>query len=326
MSQDFISLQKQFVNYRLGQFIHFSSATQQFYNRPDVIDWEFEHENDGIPRAYPFDPADWAPEKLDCRQWAEISKAMGARFAALTTKHHEGFCLWPTKTTEHCVRNAAVKTDVVKEYLEAYRSQGIAAGLYFSMLDLTAGIGKRGCTKEQLEYTKEQLYELLTQYGKIPFLIIDGWEAEWGGPSYGDMPFEEIDAFVKKLQPECLLTNHSCEVSLAHSDIVVYENAAGQEVPDSFQGPGCAGNILTKQWFWKETDSTAELKSAKWALDKIYAMNDHNVSFLINMSPNRLGLVDDNLAERLREIGSRVQLREALEEVPKQWMYRSKNK
>lgn len=311
-----------FVNQRLGQFIHFNSATQQFYNHPEIEDWEYGHENDQKPRRFPFDPLDWNPTALDCRQWAAISKSLGAKFAALTTKHHEGFCLWPTETTEHCVRNATCKRDVVAEYLAAYRDAGIEAGLYFSILDLTRGIGRRRCTQEDVDYTLAQLRELLTNYGQIPFLIIDGWNADWGGPSYEAMPFEKVDALVKSLQPECLLMNISCESNLSHTDIVFYENAAGQEVEDGFFGPGAACNILTNTWFWREGDAEMELKSVDWALDKIDSMNQKNISFILNISPNRFGVVDQNLADRMAEIGRRFQPLPPLTEAPAGFMVR----
>ena len=116
-------------------FIHFNSATFQFANH-ELIDWEYGHENNNEPYRYPFNPVDWNPTELDCTQWAKAAKTAGMTFSALTAKHHEGFALWPSKYTNHCVKNAGNKTDVVKAYLEAFRNEGIDAGLYFSMLDL----------------------------------------------------------------------------------------------------------------------------------------------------------------------------------------------
>ena len=320
--QQLFERQKWFVNLRFGQFIHFSSGTVQFADSP-VKDWEDAHENCNQPRQYPFDPKDWNPAQLDCDQWAAASAAMGASFGCLTAKHHEGFCLWPTETTPHSVASATNKTDVVAAYLEAYRKAGLAAGLYFSTLDLTHKIGRKKCTPEDVEFTKQQLKELLTRYGEIPFLVIDGWNAPWGGPVYEKLPFEELDAFVKSIQPECLILNHCCETSLAHTDVVFYENAAGQEVEDGFVGPGAAGNILTnKNWFWRRGDDSAKLKSADWALQKIKEMNEKNVAFFLNASPNPQGLIDENMVARFREIGARYQKPAPLEELPAGWLMR----
>jgi alpha-L-fucosidase len=319
--QELIQRQKWFVNLRLGMFIHFNSATFQF-NTGDLIDWENDHENAGHPRKFPFNPEDWNPGKLDCKQWAKAAKSLGAKFGALTVKHHEGFCLWPTETTCHCIKNSKNKTDVVKEYVEAFRSEGISPGIYFSMLDLTHQIGRNKCTREDVEYTKNQLTELLTNYGEIPFIIIDGWQAYWGGPNYKSMPYEEIDEHIKSIQPNCMLLNISCENNLNHTEIVFYENAAGQEVENGFVGPGASCNILTDCWFWRSTDPKMSLKSAEWAINKIMSCNAQNVTFILNASPNTMGLIDDNLLKRYEEIGKLYVMPEDIKVIPSGWVKR----
>ncbi|WP_127495534.1 alpha-L-fucosidase [Paenibacillus glycanilyticus] len=322
INPELVQRQKWFVNQRFGMFIHFNSATFQFADT-EIEDWEYAHENHDEPRRFPFDPKSWNPSELDCAQWAKAAQSAGMKFAALTAKHHEGFSLWPTRYTEHSVKNAAIQRDVVKEYLDAFRQEGIEAGLYFSMLDLHHQIGRKKCTPEDKHFIKNQLEELLTSYGEIPFIIIDGWNAHWGGPNYEELPFEEIDEWVKGFQPQCLLMNISCESTLEHTDIVFYENAAGQEIEDSFSGPGASCNILTKTWFWRKTDSTMELKSTDWVLQKVEDANRHNVTFLLNGAPNQRGLLDKNIEERFAEIGTRfVQLKE-LDDVPANWLYRA---
>lgn len=322
MESDLIALQKEFVNMRFGMFIHFNSATFQFNSNPDVVDWEYGHENGGEPRRFPFDPQSWNPARLDCAQWAQAGKAAGVEFAALTAKHHEGFCIWPTKHTEHCVRNSPVKTDVVREYLEAFRIQGIKAGLYFSILDLTQGINRRGCSPENREYIKGQLTELLTSYGEIPFIIVDGWQSPWGGPSYEDLSFEEVDGWVKALQPNCLVLNIGSLDGLKHSDIVFHETSAGQKIEGGFAGPGASCHTMTKGWFWRADDGEKVLKPVSWVLDWIERSNARNVSFILNSTPNKYGLLDDNMVERYRQIGERYTKIAPLEEIPDGWAVR----
>lgn len=176
---------------------------------------------------------------------------------------------------------------------------------------------------EDKQFIKNQLGELLTNYGEIPFVIIDGWNANWGGPLYDKLPFEEIDEFVKKLQPNCLLMNISCEENLNHTDIVFYENAAGQDVDNEFQGPGASCNILTDTWFWRIHDSDKELKSARWAIEKIDSMNKHNVTFLLNGAPNQRGKLDKNVIERFAEIGKMYKRPEDISDLPEKWMLRN---
>ncbi len=249
------ALQRDFINLRLGTFIHWNSAAVQFHANPDIIDWEFDLENGGEPRRYPFPESDWAPRAPDCDRWAQIAKSAGCRFAVLTTKHHEGFALWPSEFGNHSVAQATVRTDIVAEFLRTFRAAGLQAGLYFSVLDLTAGIGRRSFPPAQRELVLGQITELLTNYGEIPYLIIDGWNAPWGGPSYRELPFEEVDALVKRLQPNCLLMNIgyvgafwtamvAMGGSLNFSTVAITyltANAAGSFIPS----PGGIGTVET---------------------------------------------------------------------------------
>lgn len=315
-------LQRDFVNLRLGTFVHFNSATVQFQEGP-TVDWEYACENDRQPRKYPFSPGLWNPDGLDCRQWAAAAKAAGFRFAALTAKHHEGFALWPTAWSDHCVKNAANTTDVVAEFLKAFREAGIAAGLYFSILDLTQGIGRNCCTPAQKEYIKGQITELLTQYGPIPFLITDGWAAPWGGPGYDALPFEELDALVKSLQPHCLLMNIGCSEGLEGTDVVFFENAAGQEAAKTFSGPGVSCNKLTQSWFWRTTDTGDTLRDAGWAHAKAEVCFSMNCCFMLNLSPNPHGRIDQNLMDAFSEIGKTISFPKPLTELPEGWLQRN---
>lgn len=315
-------LQRDFINLRLGTFIHFNSATAQFHNSKEIIDWEYDHENGNQPRRYPFNEADWNPTELDCKGWAKAAKAAGCRFAALTTKHHEGFCLWPSAYTEHCVKNGTNKTDVVAEYLKAFREEGIVAGLYFSILDLTQQINRHSCTDEQKQFIKNQLTELLTSYGEIPFIMVDGWGSPWGGPSFEMLPFEEVDAHIKSIQPNCLLMNIGASDGIAHTDVVFYENAAGQEVSGSFEGPGVSCNKLTPTWFWRDGDNTKAPTPAAWALKKMEGYFPMNINFMLNISPAPNGKMDENLIEEFIKIGQGVSYPAPLTNLPDGWLKR----
>lgn len=297
------ALQKQFMDLGYGSFIHFNSATAQFYNHPAIEDWEFQMENGGAERQYPFREQDWNPTGLDCAAWAKALKAAGCGFAAFTSKHHEGFCAWPTRFSEHCVRNAANTTDVVAEYLKAFRAEGIAAGLYFSILDLTAGINRHSCTPEQKALIRGEITELLTNYGPIPFLMVDGWNSPWGGPSFEMLPFAEVNGWVKALQPQCLLLNIGWNKGPEGSELPFFEGGAGQMPDESFRGPGILCQKLTSTWFWRETHPEETLASAQWARDLAKACREKKISFMLNLSPNVRGGVDENLRLRLAEVG-----------------------
>lgn len=318
-----LELQKHFINLRLGTFIHFGSSTIQF-NSSEIEDWEIDCENSDKPRLYPFNEKDWNPSNLDCGQWAAIAKSGGFKFAAFTAKHHEGFAMWPTAYSEHSVKNATNKTDVVAAYLEAFRKVGMEAGLYFSVLDLTAGISRKSCNEEQKRIVKGQISELLTNYGEIPFLILDGWNAPWGGPSYEMLPFEELDSLVKSLQPNCLLMNIGCMEGIDGSDILFFENGAGQDVPSGFEGPGALCQKLTRTWFWREDDAVTKPAGASWALEKMYHYFPMNVNFILNLSPNKEGRIDENLANEFAQLGKELILPDSVREIPDGWLKRQK--
>lgn len=120
-------MQQKFVNERFGMFIHF--------NMPTFVDQDWP---DPDQAASTFNP-----QKLNCKQWAEGAKLAGMKFGCLTTKHHSGYCIWDTETTDYNCMDSGFGRDVVKEYAEAFREAGLDVMLYYSILDTpphTSGI------------------------------------------------------------------------------------------------------------------------------------------------------------------------------------------
>ena len=287
---------------KFGMFIHFNSATFQFSEGSD--DWFYGTKSNTEEHYRFFDPAGFNPGKIDFQQWADVAKSAGCKFCAFTAKHHEGFSLWPSKATDHTVAASPYGGDAVAEYVKAMRENGLLPGLYYSMLDLHHNITELGCAPAQKELIFTQLRELLTNYGEIPILVIDGWGSAWGGPRFSQLDYEETAGYIHELSPNTLILNHSCENNYDHTDVIFFENAAGQRVPKDFTGCGAAGNKLTRHWFWKTTDSKRRIKSAKWAVEKkLKPMNRRNVVFLLNASPNQKGAIDDNIAKVFAEVG-----------------------
>jgi alpha-L-fucosidase len=186
-----LELQQQFLDLRFGMYIHLNMAT-------------FEQREWGDPKA---SPALFNPKNLDTDQWARAAHSAGMGYGCLTTKHHDGFCLWPTETGSASVKNATLKRDVVRAYVDSFRAQGLKTCLYFSILDLRADIRPYCVTPEKIKLVKDQLTEILTNYGEITALVIDGWNAAWSRLSYQEMPFLEIYNHVKQLQPNCLMSD-----------------------------------------------------------------------------------------------------------------------
>ncbi|MDR1584346.1 MAG: alpha-L-fucosidase, partial [Prevotellaceae bacterium] len=178
-------LQQEFVDLRFGMFIHYNIPTYTPEDWPD-------------PDA---SPAIFNPTKLDCSQWAKAAKSANMSYGCLTAKHHSGFCIWDTKSTGYNVMNSPYGEDVVRKYVNAFREEGLKVMLYYSILDTHHRLRPNMIKADHINMIKSQLIELLTNYGEITALIIDGWDAPWSRISYDEIPFEDIYLMVKSLQP-----------------------------------------------------------------------------------------------------------------------------
>ncbi|HEX8627424.1 MAG TPA: RICIN domain-containing protein, partial [Catenuloplanes sp.] len=292
--------QAAFAEWRFGMFIHFNMATFS----------DQEWATGGLPQPGGLAPTLFNPDLLDCGQWARAAKSAGMTWAALTTKHHDGFCLWPTKTTGHNVMNSRVKKDVVKLYVDAFRAEGLTPCFYFSIWDKTQLIDHRGMTREKIDLTKNQLTELLdpTNYGKIPVLIIDGWAWKMGHQA---MPYQELREHIKSLQPDILIIDHNGQTELWEQDAIYFEEPKGIWAPPTNTYASCQGvNIVNTGWFWhpkgSTRGSTADTKTRTpdnivnghiKVLEKLYC------SFLLNCMPNNRGLFDANILATLKAVG-----------------------
>lgn len=288
-------LQQEFVDLRFGMFIHFNIPTFSPEDWPD-----------------PDQPVStFNPTRLNCHQWAKAAKAANMSYGCLTTKHHSGFCIWDTKTTDYNSMNSPVHKDVVREYVDAFRSEGLKVMLYYSILDTHHRIRPGHIdTKKQTALIKAQLTELLSNYGEVTALIIDGWDAPWSRISYEDIPFPEIYQHIKSLQPNCLVMDLNAakypREGLYYTDIKSYEQGAGQKINTTEnQLPALACLSIQRTWFWKESMPTDKLKDVNWLVkENIEPYNNAYCNFILNVAPNRDGLMDDNAVEALRQIGS----------------------
>ncbi|MFA5328431.1 MAG: alpha-L-fucosidase [Prolixibacteraceae bacterium] len=286
-------LQQKFVDLRFGMFIHYNIPTYTDEDWPD-----------------PDAPASlFNPKKLDCDQWAKAAKSANMSYGCLTTKHHSGFCIWDTKTSDYNVMNSPLKRDVVKEFADAFRANGLKVMLYYSILDTHDRLRPQMITRRHIEMIKEQITELLTKYGKIEALIIDGWDAPWSRISYDDVPFDEIYHLVKSIQPDCLFMDLNSakypEGTLFYTDIKSYEQNAGQSISKEInQLPALSCLPLQQNWFWKTSFPTSQLKSAEALVNNdIVPLNNAHCNFILNVAPNRDGLIDENALQSLKQIG-----------------------
>jgi alpha-L-fucosidase len=285
-------LQQQFLDLRFGMYIHLNMAT-------------YEQREWGDPKA---SPALFNPKNLDTDQWAHAARSAGMAYGCLTTKHHDGFCLWPTKSGSANVQDATYKRDIVRAYVDSFRAQGLKTCLYFSILDLRADIRPYCVTREKIGKVKTQLTELLTNYGEIRALVIDGWNAAWSRLNYEEMPFVEIYNHVKQLQPNCLMSDYNQgrypAPALYYTDVKQYEQHAGQTIPSGSEVPSQSATTLQSDWFWKLDYPTQELRPAKQIVEEwLIPFNAHHCNLILNVAPNREGRFDQNAVDRLAAIG-----------------------
>lgn len=300
-------LQQEFINLRFGMFIHFNIPT---FMSDDWAD----------PDA---SPSIFNPRKLDCNQWAKTAKEANMTYGCLTTKHHSGFCIWDTKTTDYNVMNSPLKRDVVKEYVDAFRKEGLGVMLYYSILDTHHKLRPGFISPKHIDMIKAQLTELLTNYGEIKALIIDGWDAPWSRISYDEIPFEDIYYLIKSLQPNCLVMDLNAAKyptqALFYTDIKSYEQGAGQHISkDSNSLPALSCLPINSAWFWKEDFPKTPVKDpVKLVNDNIIPFNKVYCNFILNAAPNRDGLIDDNAVAAFRGIGKLWKNEGALNNLPK---------
>ena len=289
------SLQKRFVDWRFGMFIHFNMGT---YHDAEWVE--------------PFqDPLSFNPSELDCGQWADAAKAAGMKFAVLTAKHHDGFCLWPSKYTTYDVMSSSYKHDIVGEYMDAFRSRGVTPCLYFSTWDRTNGVGPPDfgqvpITREMIDFVKNQLTELLTRYGNVPLLIFDGWSWHW---SFGHqtIPWGEIRAHVAALQPNCLIFDLNGMTVPWDADLLFIEEPKGGVFcpPGNTYAASQGVSISSSGWFWHPS-TPGNVMSAEEIVDgHLNVLEPRYCSFILNVPPNPQGLLDQSIVDTLHTVGQR---------------------
>lgn len=199
--------------------VSYGQLTQQPGNKPNTA------QQDMIRRGYgmfihfginTFADTEWSdgsiplskynPTELDPDQWVRVARDAGFRYVLLVTKHHEGFCLWDSKYTENDVASTAVKTDVVKAVSDACKKYGLEFAVYYSLWDRSEPSYKDKNPQKYIDFMKNQLTELFTNYGEIGELWLDGgWDRkpeDWG--------LDQIYSLVKSFNPNCAISvNHT---------------------------------------------------------------------------------------------------------------------
>lgn len=274
---------------KFGMFIHFG-----LYSLHERHEWAME--NEAIPIAeYQALAPRFDPKPGFAREWAKLAKAAGMKYMVMTTKHHEGFCNFDTKLTDYCATKQGPKRDLVREYVEAARAEGLHVGFYYSLMDWHHPDGARCATDEEarkrfVAYTHGLIRELLTNYGKIDVLWYDvswpldakGWESE------------RMNKMVFELQPDIIVNNRNKlpgDFSTPEQKIVAETNGRAWE--------SCM--TLNDSWGYQRADD--DWKSSKTIVRNLIKCASGGGNYLLNIGPRPDGSVPEESVRVLNEVG-----------------------
>jgi alpha-L-fucosidase len=286
------------------------------------------------------DPKIFNPTKLDAGQWVRVAKDAGFKQVILTAKHHDGFCLWPTKTTTHSVKSSPWKNgkgDVVKEVADACKSQNVGFGIYLSPWDRNSPLYG---SEEYNDFFVKQLTELLTNYGRIDEVWFDGANGEGPNGKKQVYDFNRWYKLIRKLQPSATIAIMGPDVRWVGTESgygretewsVVPANNMDQAAIESNSQQGDAfkpegdmrGDDLGSRnkimhakalvWYPAETDVSIrpgwfyhpeendKVKSPEKLLDIYFHSVGRNSVLLVNLPPDKEGLINEADIKNLKE-------------------------
>jgi alpha-L-fucosidase len=274
---------------RFGMFIHWG-----LYSVLGRHEWVME--NEAVPVAeYEQLAARFRPKPWPAREWAALAKKAGMKYMVMTTKHHEGFCLFDTSTTNYCAPKQAAGRDLVREFVEAARGEGLRVGFYYSLMDWHHPDGAR-CREDEaarrrfVDYIHTHVRELMSNYGKIDILWYDvpwpltaeGWESL------------KMNQMVRKLQPDIVINNRS-------------------RVPEDFDTPeqrieASKGrnweSCMTMNDSWGYHKADDNWKSARQCLRNLITCARLGGNYLLNIGPMPDGSVPPESVKILTEMGA----------------------
>ena len=302
---------RQLEMFKVGKKAFFHFGVNTFTN----LEWGHGDENASI-----FNPTD-----TDVRSWIRSVKAAGFKMAILTAKHHDGFCLWPSKYTEHSIKNSPYKNgkgDLVKEFTDACREYGLKVGIYVSPWDKNAPFWD---TPEYSRYYANQLVEILTQYGKIDEIWWDGAGSVNASYDCGLWAY-----LVRKHQPDAVIFasmsaaayaeqrwvgNEAGYAGTTHYSSINYDMIRNEIVEDMNRGiiggemyiPAEVDVSIRPGWFY-HADQDDKVKSSRRLDDIWFKSIGRNAMMLLNFPPDRRGRLFDtdvrNAIESNRRINS----------------------
>lgn len=319
---------KWFTHDRFGMFIHFG-----LYSMPARGEWIMSRERIKIEDYKEKYFKHFNPDMFDAKSWAKSAKDAGMKYAVITTKHHEGFCLFDSKYTDYKITNTPFGRDLVKEFVDAFREAGLKIGFYYSLLDWenenfpidinhprqwyedARKLDEGRDMKKYVEYMKNQLTELMTNYGKIDIL--------WADYSYSELPdwaeiriknnpwmqfgglkgkdqwqSEELINHVRSMQPEIIINNR-LEIE---QDIVTPEQwqptdwITDKETGEKVVWETC--QTFSGSWGYHRDEHT--WKSPKMLIDMLVNTVSCGGNLIMNVGPTSRGYFDKRAEDALK--------------------------
>lgn len=291
---------KWFHQARFGMFIHWG-----LYSLTGRGEWtmflERQKADDYAKLAEKFKPA-----RFDANEWARIAVEAGMKYVVLTTRHHDGFCLWDSKVSDFTSVKTAAKRDFVAEYVKACRKAGLKIGFYLSLLDWRfPGYWEPDkhpeSAKAMVQQLHDQVRELLTQYGKIDVLWYDGgWLRNTFPPQIDLMiPFwrsKQLNAMARQLQPHILINNRSG----TQEDLDTPE----QHVTASAKGRGWESCMTIGDHVgWGFVKHNPNFKTLPQLIQNLVTAASGEGNFLLNAGPKPDGTIRKEEVDRLEQMG-----------------------
>ncbi len=276
---------------RFGMFIHWG-----LYSVLGRHEWVMEDE--GIPVAeYEQLAKRFKPKPNAARDWARLAKQAGQRYMVMTTKHHEGFCQFDSKLTDYCAPKQGPGRDLVKEYVEAARAEGMRVGFYYSLMDWHHPDGARCATDEAarrrfVDYIHGQIHELLSNYGKIDVLWYDvAWPLDAAG-----WESDKMNTMVFQLQPEIIVNNRN----KLDGDFATPEQRI---TADKRAWESCM--TMNDSWGYQHADDN--WKTPKTVVRNLVTCAHDTGNYLLNIGPRPDGSIPEESVGILTKVGGWMQ-------------------
>lgn len=287
---DPVCRQQWFKEARFGMFVHWGLYSQ-------LGRWEWTMHNERIPICEYEKLADtWQPKARPMREWARLAKAAGMKYMVMTTKHHEGFCLWDSAQTDYNAARRGPGRDLVQEFVEACREFDLKVGLYYSLMDWHHPDGMRAATDASAagrfrDFSYGCVHELCSNYGPIDILWYDN---AWPELADGGWQPECLNAMVRRLQPRILINNRSGtpEDFGTPEGHVTAENAGRT-------WEAC----MTMNGAWGYVPSAVDWVSVRQILEMLRTAAAGGGNLLLNIGPRADGSVPRETSGRLRAVG-----------------------